>query len=255
MTEEVRRYEPTFADHFSAHAAEYAAFRPRYPAALFHWLAVVAPGTELAWDAGTGNGQVAHGLVTRFARVVATDASAEQIANAAPHPRINYAMSSYDSGIASDTAQLVTVGQALHWFDLDLFMAEVRRVLQPGGLLAAFAYGHSRVSPEVDALVRAHHDMTLGEYWPREHLLIHEGYRSLALPLEGLVPPPLEMSEAWTVEQYIGFFRTWSATQRFMRARGEEAIADFERALRERWGGVARRTVSWPLVIRAGTMR
>lgn len=255
MTEGSRPGDTTFADHFSAHAAQYAVFRPRYPAALFHWLAVVSPGTELAWDVGTGNGQVAHGLVTRFARVVATDASAEQIANAAPHARISYGVNSYESGIADGTAQLVTVGQALHWFDMEVFIAEVRRVLQDGGVLAAFAYGHSRVSPAVDALVREHHDMTLGGYWPPEHRLIHEGYRSLALPIEELVPPPLEMHEEWSVEQYIGFFRTWSATQRYLRVRGEEGIRGFELALRERWGDAARRTVSWPLVIRAGIVR
>jgi SAM-dependent methyltransferase len=245
----------TFADHFSAHAAEYAAFRPKYPVALFHWLAMVAPGTQQAWDAGTGNGQVAMGLVTRFARVVASDASAEQVANAVRHPRITYEVTSYQTGIAAGTAQLVTVGQAIHWFDLDPFLAEVRRVLQPGGVLAAFAYGHSRVSPEVDEFVRQHHDVTLGRYWPPPHRLIHDGYRSLALPIDELLPPPLEIREEWTVLQYIGFLRTWSATQRYLREHGPEGIALFEAGLRERWGAVERRPVSWPLVIRAGEVR
>ena len=129
--------EPTFADHFSGHASAYAAFRPRYPSALFEWLTSVAPGTELAWDVGTGNGQVAHGLVTRFARVVATDPSSAQIDQAAPHPRIKYAVTTYASGLAHASAQLVAVGQALHWFDLDPFFAEARRVLQPRGVVAA----------------------------------------------------------------------------------------------------------------------
>ncbi len=245
----------TFADHFSSHAAQYAAYRPKYPVALFHWLAVAAPGTQQAWDAGTGNGQVAHGLVTRFARVVATDASAEQIANATPHPRITYEVTSYETSIAAGTAQLVTVGQALHWFDLPAFVREVRRVLQPGGVLAAFAYGHSRVAPEIDELVRYHHDVTLGSYWPHEHHLIHEGYRSLALPIDELVPPPIEMHEQWSLEQYIGFLRTWSATQRSLRARGAESVARFEAALAERWGAVQRRDVYWPMVVRAGAVR
>lgn len=244
-----------FADHFSAHAAAYAEFRPKYPAALFHWFAVVAPGTQQAWDVGTGNGQVAHGLATRFARVVATDASAEQVANAPRHPRISYAVTSYDSGIAQGTAQLVTVGQALHWFDLKPFLREVRRVLQPGGVLAAFAYGHNRIVPEIDEIVRYHHDVTLGPFWPREHALIYQGYASLALPIDELVPPPLEMREEWTLAQFIGFLRTWSATQRFIRTRGEEPILAFEAEMRARWGALPRRTVCWPLVIRAGEVR
>jgi SAM-dependent methyltransferase len=244
-----------FADHFSAHAAQYAVYRPRYPAALFQWLGSIAPGTEQAWDVGTGNGQVAQGLVTRFARVRATDASAEQIASAARHPRIAYGVTSYESGLPDASTQLVTVGQALHWFDLPVFLREVRRVLQPSGVLAAFAYGHNRVSPEIDELVRQHHSVTLERYWPREHLLIHEGYRSLELPLEEQVPPPLEMRVDWSVEQFIGYLRTWSATQRMIAAEGEEPVLKFEASLRERWGGVARRTVNWPLVVRAGTLR
>lgn len=247
--------EFSFADHFSAHAGQYAAYRPRYPAALFHWLTTVAPGTQLAWDVGTGNGQVARGLVTRFARVVATDASVEQLSHAPPHPRITYAVTSYESGIVAGSAQLVTVGQALHWFDLEAFTREVRRVLQPRGVLAAFAYGHNRVAPEIDALVRHHHDVTLGRHWPREHMLIHEGYRSLALPIDELVPPPLEMREEWALAQFVGFLRTWSATQRMLKAGGAAEVEAFERALAERWGTVPRRMVSWPMVIRAGEVR
>lgn len=243
-----------FADHFSAHAAEYAAYRPHYPQALFRWLAEISPGTQLAWDAGTGNGQVAHGLVTRFARVVATDASAEQVANAQPHARIAYKVTSYDTGIADGAAQLVTVGQALHWFDLGAFIDESRRVLQPDGVLAAFAYGRNRISPEIDELVRHHHDVTLGEFWPREHWLIYEDYRSLEVPIIELVPPPIELREEWTLERFIGFLRTWSGTQRSIAARGDAEVVVFEAELARRWGSEPVRTVTWPMVIRAGKL-
>ncbi len=244
-----------FADHFSAHAATYATYRPRYPQALFHWLAVVAPGTALAWDAGTGNGQVATGLVQRFARVVATDASPEQLARAVPHARIAYRVARYESGIAERSAQLVTVGQALHWFDVPAFSREARRVLQPGGVLAAFAYQHSMVSDAVDLVVRHHHDVTLGHYWPPERQHVVDGYRAIALPIDELVPPPLEMVEDWTLAQFTGYLRSWSATQRCLAARGEAPVAAFEAALAEAWGAVPRRTVTWPLVIRAGEIR
>jgi len=244
-----------FADHFSSHAGLYAKHRPRYPLALFHWLATVAPGTALAWDAGTGNGQVATGLVTRFARVHATDASAAQIANAEAHPRITYATADYASGLEAGSAQLVTVGQALHWFDVDAFVREVRRVLQPGGVLAVFTYEYSAVSPEVDALTRHHADVTLGHYWPPERQLVNDRYRSIALPIDELVPPPLELHEDWTLEQFTGYLRSWSATQRCLAARGEEPIVAFERALAAAWGDVGRRAVRWPLTIRAGEIR
>src|SRR5690606_13750301 len=75
----------TFEDHFSKLAAAYAAHRPGYPAALFAYLAALAPARDLAWDCGAGNGQAAVSLVAHFAQVVATDASAQQIARAFPH--------------------------------------------------------------------------------------------------------------------------------------------------------------------------
>jgi SAM-dependent methyltransferase len=244
-----------FSDHFSGHAATYATYRPKYPAALFHWLAVTAPGTAQAWDAGTGNGQVAHGLVTRFARVHGTDASAEQIRNALPHPRITYGVAQYESGLPDRSTQLVTVGQALHWFDADAFCREARRILQPGGILAAFAYVHSTITPELDLLVRHHHGVTLGHYWPKEHHYIHEEYRSIALPIDELVAPPFEIVEEWTLGQYFGFLRSWSATQKLIAARGEEPILAFERTFGEAWGAAERRTVRWPMFMRAGEIR
>lgn len=246
--------ESTFADHFSGHASEYAAFRPRYPSALFDWMTSVAPGTELAWDVGTGNGQVAHGLVTRFARVLATDPSSAQISLAEPHPRIKYAVTTFASGLADASAQLVAVGQALHWFDLTPFFAEARRVLQPRGVVAAFAYAHSRVTPEVDRWVREYHDVTLKEFWAPEHLLIHDGYRSLPLPLNEFVVPSFELCEQWTLAQYTGFLRTWSSVQRLIAMHGDAEVLAFESGLAERWGDARVRDVLWPLVLRAGTL-
>ncbi len=244
-----------FADHFSAHAGLYQKHRPRYPVALFHWLAVVAPGTALAWDAGTGNGQVATGLVTRFSRVHATDASPQQIAEALRHARIEYRVATYETALADHSVQLVTVGQALHWFDLTAFCREARRVLQPGGVLAAFAYQHSAITAEIDAVVRHHHDVTLGPYWPPEREHVVDGYRSLALPIDELVAPPFEMHEDWSLASFLGYLRSWSATQRYLAQRGDEAILRFERDLTAAWGAAPRRSVRWPLVVRAGEIR
>ena len=122
-----------FTDHFSSHAQAYARYRPRYPAALFHYLAMRSPGTRLAWDCGTGNGQAAVGLAERFARVLATDPSAAQIASAQRHPRVEYRVAMYDTGSRWGARKLVTAAQALHWMDVDAFSGEARRVLRPAG--------------------------------------------------------------------------------------------------------------------------
>lgn len=82
--------ERSFADHFSGHANRYAKYRPTYPPELFRALAVAASSPGLVWDVACGNGQASVGLASHFDRVVATDASSEQLARAAPHERVDY---------------------------------------------------------------------------------------------------------------------------------------------------------------------
>ncbi len=131
----------SFKDHFSGHAAVYASFRPGYPPALIDFVTSLAPGRSLAWDCATGNGQAAVCLAEHFERVIATDASAAQLAQATPHPNVEYRQAPAEqSGLADGSVDLLTVATALHWFDFDRFYAEAERVLAPGGALAAWAY-------------------------------------------------------------------------------------------------------------------
>src|SRR5215469_10467827 len=129
--------QTAFKDHFSGHAADYSRYRPgAYPAALFKALAALAPDRGCVWDCATGNGQAALGLAELFERVEATDASDKQIAASTPHPRIHYSMAPAEkSGLPDKSVSLVNVAQALHWFDLPRFYAEVRRVAKPQALL------------------------------------------------------------------------------------------------------------------------
>src|SRR5436309_13441105 len=132
----------SFHDHFSEVANRYADFRPHYPATLFDYLATPVPRSSLVWDCACGSSQATLDLATRFDRVVATDASREQIASATPHPNVEYRVAPADeSGLPDASVGLLTVAQALHWFDLERFYAEAKRVLQPGGVLAVWAYG------------------------------------------------------------------------------------------------------------------
>src|SRR5262252_3616974 len=130
-----------FHDHFSAFASRYADFRPRYPAAIFDYLTTIVPRKSLVWDCACGNGQATVDLAERFDRVIATDASKEQIASATPHPNIEYRVAPAEcSGLAAGSIGLVTVAQAIHWFDFERFYAEVNRVLIDNGLIAVWAY-------------------------------------------------------------------------------------------------------------------
>ena len=184
----------SFKDHFSTQAATYAKARPTYPPALFAELARLAPGRTLAWDAGTGNGQAAVALAAQFERVVATEPSAAQLAQAVPHERVTYTQSAeLAPGIADGTADIVTAAQAAHWFDLKIFYPEVRRVLRPGGLLAVWNYGMWTITPAVDALVERFYNGTVGPYWPPERRFVQEAYATIPFPFRGFPAPVFEI--------------------------------------------------------------
>ncbi len=170
----------TFQDHFSEQAKQYAKYRPRYPAALFEYLATMAPVRELAWDAGTGNGQAALELAKHFQRVIATDASADQIENAFRHERIDYRVEPAEkTSIAANTVDLVTVGTAVHCFDFDAFYTEVRRVCKPKAVLAVWMYNLPSIDPKVDRCLNIFDNKILKAYWPERLNYLFECYRTI----------------------------------------------------------------------------
>lgn len=241
-------------DHFSALAERYARYRPGYPQELFAFLAELAPAPSVAWDCATGSGQAAVGLASHFERVIATDGSARQLAAAATHPKVDYQVAEAErSGLASGSVDLVTVAQALHWFDLERFYAEVRRVVRPGGLIAVWSYNLLTISEPVDRLVNRLYDGLLGPYWPPERALVEQGYAAIPFPFELVGAPRFAMDAQWSLDQLTGYLQTWSAARRYREATGQDALALIAPALSEAWGEPAAvRPVSWPLVLRVG---
>jgi SAM-dependent methyltransferase len=242
----------TFKDHFSGHATAYAQFRPRYPDELIRYLSSITARRSIAWDCATGNGQAAVALAAHFDRVIATDASAQQIENAEPHERVRYTVAPAEaSGLDAESVDLITVAQALHWFDIPAFFAEARRVLTPGGIVAVWAYNLLSVSPEIDELVNEFYRDTTGPFWPPERAIIESRYSGIAFPFEEITAPAFEMHAEWTLDQLLGYLRTWSATQRFIAARGFDPVDSLGPRLREIWGlADDRRLVRWPLTVR-----
>ena len=236
-------------------AGSYADFRPHYPAELFDYLATLVPREASVWDCAAGNGQATRGLTERFARVFATDASAEQIASAPVLPNAEFRVAlAEDSGLSAGSTDLVTVAQALHWFELERFYAEVNRVLRPGGVLAVWAYGINRVEGEaVDAIAQDFYGNILGPYWPPSRQLVESGYRTLPFPFTEIAPPEFRMEAQWTLERLLGYFSTWSATSRYRKATGENPLPLLAEKLAAVWGDVnSPRTVTWPLAFRVG---
>jgi len=246
---------PAFSDHFSAVAAGYAAHRPRYPQALYEFLAGQVRRDRLVWDCAAGSGQATVDLARRFDRVIGTDASAEQIASAPSLPGVEWRVALADqSGLPDHSAGLVTVAQALHWFPFDRFYAEVRRVLRPDGKIAVWCYGLQQTGDaDVDALLHSYHSVT-DPYWPPERRWVEEGYRTIPFPFREVQTPVLAMEAHWTLDDLIGYFGTWSATQRCARETGSNPLPSLKNALEKVWGDPAgKRRITWPLAMRYGS--
>ena len=243
-----------FKDHFSGHADIYRAARPGYPAALYEWLATLPASRQRVWDAGCGNGQASVALAAQFESVIATDPSAEQIANAEAGAGVVYRVEPAESSsLETASVDLVTVAQALHWFDLPRFCAEVRRVAKPGAAIAVWTYGLCAISPEIDRIIARLYEEIVGPYWPPERRDIEDGYAKLPLPFESIATPDFTMQERWNRLQLCAYLRSWSATARFLAATGEDAVTMIEPGLAQAWGDAETvQAVRWPLTVHAG---
>ena len=242
-----------FPDHFSSIAATYARYRPGYPAELLDWIAAVAPARDAAWDCGAGSGQATLPLAERFTQVVGSDASAEQLRHAPAHPRISWRVATAeDSGLPSRSMDAVTVAQALHWFDLPRFWAEVRRVLRPAGVIVAWSYGVLFLpDTAITGAIRAFHDDVVGPYWPIERGHVDARYHGIELPFDRLEPPRMDLTASWTLDQLAGYLRSWSATRRYVEAMSADPVSPLVASLHRAWGE-GERQVLWPLTILAG---
>jgi len=244
-----------FKDHFSAQSAAYSRYRPGYPPQLVAFVASCAPGRALAVDCATGNGQAAIALAEHFERVIAVDASRAQIANATPHPRVEYVCApAEDLPVADHSAGLVAAAQAVHWFDFERFYAECRRVLVAGGVFAAWTYETFRIDPQIDAVVGRFYHEVVGPYWPPERSYVESGYRTLPFPWHELPAPAFRLETRWDLDQVMGYLASWSSVQRYKDAHdGQDPLPSLRAQLTLLWpvDGSAR-VVAWPIHLRIG---
>lgn len=246
----------SFKDHFSTKSGDYAAYRPTYPIALVDYLADLCQQTGTALDVGCGTGQLSALLAQRFERVIATDASAQQIENAERHERVEYRVAPAEaSGLPDGSVDLITAAQAAHWFDLGAFYREVRRVGKQRAVVALITYGVIEADPEIDGVIRHFYKDVVGSYWPPERRHVEEGYRSFDFPFEEWTAPPLAIEVQWRASDLLGYVETWSAVRGLEKAEGRAPLDRFKQDLLALWNEQQRRrTIRFPLSLRVGRL-
>jgi len=241
-----------FKDHFSRHSSAYGEYRPQYPPELFRYLTSLSPAQQTAWDSATGTGQAALGLAHFFDRVIATDASENQINNAIRHPAIEYRISASEkTDIEPRSIDLIVVAQALHWFDLEAFFDECRRVLKERGVIAVWSYGLHRITPDIDPIIQYLYEEVIGSYWPPERKMVQEGYRDIQLPFRAMGAPGFSIRASWSLPRLTGYLGTWSAVQKYKEAKGSDPIQLISNELTQAWGDPQQqRTIEWPMTLK-----
>jgi SAM-dependent methyltransferase len=241
-------------DRFSKASQNYATFRPTYPTELYDFLLSQTKGRAKAWDVGTGNGQVATVLAEHFQQVEATDISANQLANATQKPNILYSKQrAEETNFPNKTFDLITVAQAIHWFDFEQFYTEVRRTAKPNALLVVIGYGVFAVNPKIDAITIGHlYNEVIHNDWDKERHYIDENYATIPFPFEEIECPKLEMVCEWNFDQLMGYLNTWSGLQNYTARTGTNPLEVLATDLRQAWGNATHHTVRFPILLRIG---
>lgn len=239
---------------FSEGGRHYLQYRPEYTRELAEYLAKLAPDNQKALDVGCGTGQLTKLLSDYFNTVTGVDPSEEQLRNAPPLTGITYLHSTAESLPANFSGySLITAAQAAHWFRLEAFYREVRRVAKPAAIIALISYGVLNIEGQVGERFRQFYYEDIGRFWPAERQLVDSGYRELSFPFEELNAAPFWIEADWCLQELLGYISTWSAVRQ-ARQKGEELIiTNFANDLASIWGDPdERKTVSWPINMRIG---
>ncbi|MCA5004805.1 class I SAM-dependent methyltransferase [Sphingobacterium bovistauri] len=243
-------------DHFSTSPEQYAKYRPDYPQTIFDFIYPLLNEKSVAWDCGTGNGQIARELSKDFKLVEATDISKQQLEHAFIAENINYsAQPAEKTNFTDNTFDLITVAQAVHWFDFDKFNTEVKRVGKPNSIIALIGYELFNITPEIDAVINHFYKNIIGPFWLPERKHIQERYQKIPFPFRELETPEINNIKLWKYEHLIGYLNTWSAVKHFKEKNKYNPIDDIENDLKNAWGSSEIRRVIFPIIFRVGRVK
>jgi ubiquinone/menaquinone biosynthesis C-methylase UbiE len=243
-------------DNFSKQANVYAQFRPDYPTELYGFTMQNVDNQEIVWDCATGNGQAAKNLANHFTKVFATDLSQKQLENAVQKENIFYSNQTAEStNFEDNTFDLITVAQAVHWFDFDKFYAEAKRVAKPNATIAIWGYGNLKFDDkELDGLMWNFYSNRVGKYWNFERRHVEEEYRSLPFPFDPIESPKFNIVRKWQRDEFEGYLNSWSAVQNCKNTEGVNPVDDFMLDLRRFWSEFERKLLRFPLFLKMGTV-
>ena len=240
-------------DNFSSKSSSYAKYRPTYPQVLYQFLKEKLDKTEKAWDCGTGNGQVAGELANFFEEVQATDISQQQLDNAIRQPNIHYSVQTAEkTNFPDNSFDLITVAQAIHWFNCEAFYKEVARVLKPDGIIAVIGYSLFKSNPETDEVIHKFYRDIIGPFWDEERQYLDEKYKTIPFPFKELESPVFEQEYDWRFTHLIGYLKTWSAVKHYEKANGENPVDLIEDELKATFG--AKNRVVFPILFRSAKL-
>lgn len=240
-------------DNFSEVAADYSKYRPSYPKELIRFIVDQCKSKQTAWDCGTGNGQVAMELAPYFNKIIATDLSKQQLDQAYKLKNIEYRLESAEQcSIADKSLDLITVAQAIHWFDFDVFYSQVNRVLKSNGILAVWAYNNPVLGGKLNDTFMEIYEDTLGAYWDPERQYITDGYANIPFPFDEIYCPPFSIEYQWTREHFTGYISTWSALKHYRAKNTVDLLPWIDEKLKADWPDQTVKPVYFPCHLRIG---
>lgn len=243
-------------DNFTNQADKYAKYRPVYPQALYDFLLSLVDSREAAWDCGTGNGQVAVVLSVFFDRVFATDINQKQIEKAAQRPNIIYRIESAESNTFADNSfGLITVAQAIHWFNFDNFYKEVNRTARNNAIFAVIGYGLVRVDEPVNTILDKFYYNTVGPFWDKERKYLDENYATIPFPFDEIESPSLINIFDWTIDEFVGYLETWSAVQHYIKANQSDPVILVRKELEAIWPLGTTKNIQFPILLRVARIK
>lgn len=243
-------------DYFSEQADLYARYRPTYPKEMYEFILDHLKQTKNAWDCATGSGQVARVLSEYFHHVYATDISQQQMDQAVQKGNITYLKASAeDSGLPSDTFDLITVAQAIHWFNIDEFYDELRRTAKQDGLLAVIGYQMLRISPGIDPIINDLYEEAFCKYFSEVRKYIDNGYRNIPFPFEEIATPGFQFITTWSLDELEGFFNSWSSIQKIKKNEGYNPADETIKRIRQKISDSQKLEVTFPVVLRLGRVK